>query len=190
MEDDFQPTKEQLDALAMEKDTPKNQKETESPKPPKGENPEEKSKELQSALAQKEHFRQKFEEAQKKLEQLEKKSPQETPKETDFQDPLKTVRLAKALQDFSEEEAEFVLRHAKSSDPEDIIKATQDEWVRDAIQARREKVKKQQAVPEPSSPLAHKETSENIEKEFEKGSFEWIKKKEAELEAKERGSGI
>ena len=110
---------------------------------------EEKSKELQSALAQKEHFRTKAEklEAEKKtLEEKLKGTGQVMPT-----DPLEIVKLGKALAEYSEEEVDFIIRNASEKSPEGIIKASKDEWVMTAIQARRDKVEKEKQTLEPST---------------------------------------
>jgi hypothetical protein len=136
----------------QENETPKNEEEEESSETPE-EKTEEKSdsKELQSALAQKEHFRKKYEKAQ---EELSKHNvPQETKdasKEPE-QNPMEIVKLAKALEKFNEEEIEFVTRNATDKSVDGILKAAKDEWVNDAITARREKVAKENSIPEPST---------------------------------------
>ena len=110
---------------------------------------EEKSKELQSALAQKQHFRSKAEklEAEKKaLEEKLKGTGQVMPT-----DPLEIVKLGKALAEYSEEEVDFIIRNATEKSPEGIIKASKDEWVATAVQARRDKVEKEKQTLEPST---------------------------------------
>ena len=93
----------------LENETPKNESEKETPEIPpekteekseKVEKPEQ-SKELQSALAQKEHFRTKYEEAQKSLDELNKEPSIKLPPS---QNPMEVVKLAKALEGYNEEE--------------------------------------------------------------------------------------
>jgi hypothetical protein len=69
-------------------------------------------------------------------------------------DPLEAVKLGKALKDFDEDETSFIIKNAKSKKPEDIISASKDSWVSDAIQARRTKVAKEKQILGPSSPGA------------------------------------
>ena len=73
-------------------------------------------------------------------------------------DPMEAVRLGKALAEHSEEEADIIITYAKGKfnnlkpTPEQIIQASKDPWVKDAIDAKREKVKGENKTPEPSSP--------------------------------------
>lgn len=131
--------------VEQENETPKNELETETPQTPAAEKPEDKSKDLQSALAQKEHWREKAEKLEKRLESSN------IPTGTN---PMEVVRLAKALEKYNEDEVEFITRNASEKSIDGIINASQDEWVRTAIDARREKVKNENAVPEPSSPFS------------------------------------
>jgi len=128
-----------------EEENPEEQKveEPEEPKTSKVEKPEQ-SKELQSALAQKEHFRKKYEEAQDELKK---------PRNSTFtgQNPMEVVKLTKALEGYSEEEVEFITRNASDKSIEGIVGASKDDWVKTAIQARREKVAKESKTLEPST---------------------------------------
>jgi hypothetical protein len=147
----------------LENETPKNEEEMPTPQSGEPEKAEPESKDLQSALAQKEHFREKVEKLQKELEEVkskvpEKKNPEKTPEENVeiwemSNDPLEVVELGKVLSDYSKEETEFVLRNAPTRNLEGIKKAVEDPMVQTAIQGMREKVKKEQQVPEPSSSL-------------------------------------
>ncbi|MHA1482586.1 MAG: hypothetical protein ACTSQA_04010 [Candidatus Heimdallarchaeaceae archaeon] len=137
----------------------------ETPKTPEGENPEEtkveeteepekskvekpeQSKELQSALAQKEHQREKREQAEKELAKL-KETKSNIPAS---QNPMEVVKLAKALEGYSEEEVEFITRNSTDKSIDGIINASKDDWVKTAIQAKREKVAKENKTPEPST---------------------------------------
>jgi len=135
----------------------------ENPKTPEEENPEEikepekepeepikstkpeQSKELQSALAQKEHFRKKYEESQKEL------AKPNTPVDTLDGNPMEVVHLAKALEAYTEDEVEFITRNASKKSIQGIIDASKDDWVKTAIQAKREKVVKENQKLEPST---------------------------------------
>lgn len=138
----------------IENDTLTNESEMETPQTPEAEKPET-SKELLSAIAQKDHFRKKFEESQKEIEEL-RRDPKFS-SQVSSMDTMQAVRLSKALQGFSEEETDFILRNTPGKTPDEIIKASQDEWVKDAIQARRAKAAAQNKVPSPgsSSPFAN-----------------------------------
>ena len=127
-------------------DTSKNL-EPETPETPKGDNPTE-TKELQSALAQKEHYRTKLEKAETELNKL-KESPEV--KLPGSQNPMEVVKLAKALEGFNEDEVEFITRNASDTSIGGIIGATKDEWVKTAIDAKREKVEIENQIPEPTT---------------------------------------
>jgi len=66
--------------------------------------------------------------------------------------PMEVVKLAKALEGYSKEEVDFITRNSKSGKIDDIISITEDEWVKDAIDARRKKVGESNKVPGSSSP--------------------------------------
>jgi hypothetical protein len=65
--------------------------------------------------------------------------------------PMEVVKLAKALEGYSEDEVDFITRNSKSAKIDDIIAVTKDEWVQDAIAARRKKVADSKKVPGSSS---------------------------------------
>jgi len=143
--------------MSEEKDT-----EQETPETPP-ENTEDKSKDLQSALAQKEHFREKFDTSQEELKELKEKlqsltkekegSKEETPKSeiSATTNPMELVRLNKALEGYSEDEVEFIIKNAPTKDIDGIVGATKNEWVKTAINAMRDKVEKEKKVPSPTS---------------------------------------
>lgn len=136
----------------VENDTPQNEQVTENtliPTPKEGET----DNSLKAALAQKEHFREKSQKYEAELKELREKLPQGEIKQVNSQDPREIVRLAKALEGFSEEETEFIYRNAKGNDINNIIEASKDDWVKIAIEARREKINKENKVPSPSNPL-------------------------------------
>ena len=177
----------------IENETLKNEEEKETPETPEAEKPD-KSKELQSALAQKDHFREKAEKAEKRVAEMEERLKSSVPaqkQETAPRDPVELVRLTKALSGFDEDETSFILNYAKEKTPEAIIKAANDDWVKTAIQAKREKVAKEKSVPTPSSP-ATKVSTEDLKKVISEGRVESdVARKVAELEAKKgRGGGI
>ena len=66
--------------------------------------------------------------------------------------PMEVVKLAKALEGFSEDEVDFITRNAGSAKIDDIIKSSKDEWVKDAIDARRKRASDSKKVPGSSSP--------------------------------------
>lgn len=109
-------------------------------------------KENQTLLAQKDYFRKKVEKLETELKKYKPKAEPAQKQEGSTYDPLEIVKLAQAVKDFSADELEFVTKVAKSSNPKDIIAAVNDEWVKEAISARREKAKQDNKVPDPSSP--------------------------------------
>ncbi len=113
----------------------------------------EKSTDLQSALAQKEHFRTKAETAEAKLKELGDKNTNPDDKTEIWEastDPLEIVKLGKTLKDYNEEETEFIIQNAPTKDINGIIEATKKPFVQIAIQAMREKVATERATPSPS----------------------------------------
>lgn len=138
---------------------------------PEAEKPEQKSpdeqpadKEFQAMHKAKAHF-----EAENKRLKEELKARTSQPSTGD---PMEAVRLGKALADHSEEEADIIITYAKGKfdnlkpTPEQIIQASKDPWVMDAIIAKREKAKSENKTPEPSSPssLIGNKTSDDIVK--------------------------
>lgn len=136
-----------LDNLDL--DNPDGGGKPDNPKPTDNLDPE-----IQKRDAQIAHWRDKATKFEQEIKTL--KPEPETPKPNDNVpkgiNPMEAVKLGKALQDFNEEETEFILRNAKSEKPEDIIKAATDPWVQEAITSRRAKVAKEKQIPNPSAP--------------------------------------
>ncbi|HDY66392.1 MAG TPA: hypothetical protein ENH85_01225 [Candidatus Scalindua sp.] len=170
------------------------------------ENPEQ-STELQSALAQKEHFRTKHGKAQKEFEDYKKVNPPKSPpkppksktKEEEGEeepedaevweaskDPLEIIKFNKTLQKYSEEETEFIMRNAPTKNLEGIIKATEDPMVQAAIQGMRDKVAKENKVPPPSPPGSPPKPAD-VEKTVKEGKE--AEEVEKEIERTEQGKG-
>ena len=138
------------DTLTNEQDIYGSDAIEETTAPKSVEKPPEVDKEVLTLKAQKEHFREKSEKLEAKLKELESKIPTTSPK--DNYDPIKVVKLAQAVKDLSAEELEFVTKFAKTSSPEDLLEAANNEWVKTAISAQREKAEKTKQIPSPSSP--------------------------------------
>jgi hypothetical protein len=130
------------DASNEETETPETKEETVEPQTSTQEEKPEKDKEFQSIEAQKRHWREKAEKLEKQLSQ----------KGVGGTNPMEVVKLAKALEGFDEAEVDFITRNSGSGKIDDIIKATKDEWVKDAIEARRQKSANLKKVPGSSSP--------------------------------------
>ena len=144
----------------------------------------EKSKELQSAIAQKEHWREKAEEFEAKVSELEEKTK---PKKEISQDEWKSkVDFLMEHKDYSEEEFNHISTVAKEFD---ISLDEAAELEGDYIQYRREKVAKEKKIPEPSSPSF--ETKGLTPEEIGKMSDEEHRKLwEEDLKKQEESEGI
>ena len=94
--------------------------------------------------------------------------------------PMEVVKLAKALEGFSEEEVDFITRNSGGAKIDDIIKATKDEWVKDAIAARRKKEADSKKVPGSTSPdfSAPSKNYRDIAKMSKEDFREYAQKKE------------
>jgi len=137
-----------------ETETPTNQGETETPETPMAEKPENQEerqptlKEFKAMDGAKKHF----EEENKKLKkQLKETKEISTPKIPTSDNPMDVVKLSKALEGYSEEEVSFITRNAENNTIDGVIEASKDEWVKGAIEAKREKLKQQESIPEPTS---------------------------------------
>lgn len=142
---------------------------------------EDKSKDLQSALAQKEHFRKKAEEN----EQLLKKLQSEKPNPSENQDEWKSkVEFLLQNQDkkYSEDEFEHIANIAtrKGVDLKEAARL-EDEY----IQFKREKVQKANQTPGPSS--GSSKAQKDIEKMSKDEFYEYAKQEE---EKNRGGSGV
>jgi hypothetical protein len=141
----------------------------------------EESKELKSALAQKKHFKDKYEEAKKKLEGLKKSDEISDMPSTN--DPIAMVKLAKALEGFSEEEVDFMVRNAKDKSINALVDASKDDWVQTAIKAKREKVADENKTPEPSQSFvgSSEKTTEDIEKMSPKEFKQFVREQSTKI---------
>lgn len=136
-----------------ENETLKNEEELETPETPQEEKPEgekpEKSKELQSALAQKDHWRKKAEDAEKQLQLKKEKPPESASKETKDEWRSKVDFLLKnSEKKYSEEEFDHIANIASHADVSlDEAAKREDEY----IQFKREKVEADKKTPSPST---------------------------------------
>jgi hypothetical protein len=65
-------------------------------------------------------------------------------------DSVDLIKLGKKLQDYSDEELDFVTEFAKSKKPNDILKALENPFVKQGITAAREKSEKEKLSVKPS----------------------------------------
>jgi len=162
----------------MEKKTPSEEEASKTPteKTDKSDKPDkaEESKDLQSALAQKKHWRDKAEKAEAQLKQFQEEKPKKSaPKEGNDEWKEKVDFLLQSQgKKYSEDEFEHVANVAsrKKISLSDAAKS-EDEY----IQFQREKVGKDKQIPAPSSPSSVRtkgKTYEDIkdmpEKDFKK----------------------
>ena len=106
-------------------------------------------KENQTLKVQKGLYKTKYEELKSKLPtNPEPKKIEAIP----AYDPIELVKLANTIKDYSSDEIELITRFAKSSSPKDLIEATNNEWVKTAISAKREKLEKDNKIPTSTSP--------------------------------------
>ena len=145
-------------------------------------------------LELKEKNKQLFERAKKAEEKLKeikplKEEPKVEPKISN-NDPKVMVRLSKALGDFNEEEIDFIYRNSKDQTPEAIIEASKDEWVKTAITARREKVAKENKIPEPSNLRGERPNSGLSVEDISKDPSSHVKAWEKMMKESGQGTGI
>ena len=144
-------TEKETQQTETENETPKNEEETETPKTPQEETPEvekpKQSKELQSALAQKDHWREKAEKAEK---QLQSKPPESAP-QGDKDEWRSKVNFLLQNQDkkYSEEEFDHI---AIISTQRKISLEEAAKKENEYIQFKREKVVDKKKVPGSTSP--------------------------------------
>lgn len=85
------------------------------------------------------------------------------------------IKLGKKLVDYSDEELDFVVEHAKSKKPEDVLKALENPFIQAGIQAQREKSEKEKLTLKPNGtqpdferPMSLEERLENARTDKEK----------------------
>ncbi len=139
-----------------------------------------KSKELQSALAQKDHYREKFEKAESDRKALEARLNNKPDAETKVE-ALDLIKLGKKLQDYSDLEIDFATAHAKSKNPEEILRVLDDPMVKLAIQAHREKEAKDRQALKPSGTQADGQAPRSMDDLLDSLSMEEKEKKLIEL---------
>ena len=102
--------------------------------------------ERKTLLAQKDHFRTKHEELEKKYKEIEAKLPKDSqPVATD---PLTLMKTVSILKDFNQDELDIVSTFAKGKGCS-LEEAAKDQTVQLAVGALREKAKKEAAIPTP-----------------------------------------
>lgn len=124
-------------ASQEEMETPTNQGETETPET-KQEKPE---VDVNTVLAQKDHFRTKAEKLEKEIAELRgKTSP-------DSNLTLQAIMIGKKLDKYSDDEIFSVAKVIKSDKPEDILNALENSFVKRGIEAERQEKNNLKKIP-------------------------------------------
>lgn len=142
-------------------------------------------KENQTLKVQKGLYKTKYEELKSKL------PTNPAPKKIEAipaYDPIELVKLTNAIKDYNAEELEFITKFAKSSSPKDIIDATTNEWVKTAISAKREKLEKDNKIPNSTSP--NMSTDPVITKGMTDEEIDKLTKEKFEKAKRQKGGSI
>lgn len=176
-EDENQPDASQVEDNTSEDDDSTSQ----------NKNPSEREKELTKALEEEKEKRQKAEDTIVASKKRAKETSDDEPKEkeeTPATDPFDLARTVSALKDYSTEEIDYIQKYAKMNDlsPQEAAKADD---VKDYIGFKREKVAKENNIPDSSSPSA-KVYGKDL-KDIQKMSKEDHQQLEAEARLKREG---
>ena len=96
-----------------------------------------------------------------------KKAPQEK-----SADSIDLIKLGKKLQDYSDDELDFVTDYAKSKKPEDILKALDNPYIQQGIKAQREVLEKEKLALAPSSTQAETDRPKSLGERLAGASLE------------------
>lgn len=95
-----------------------------------------------------------------------------SPIKTSNPDSIDLIKLGKKLQDYSDEELDFVTEFAKSKKPEDILKALDNQFVKQGIISFREKVEKEKLTLKPSSTQSESDRPKTLHERLTNASIE------------------
>jgi len=98
-------------------------------------------------------------------------------------DSIDLIKLGKKLQDYSDEELDFVTEFAKSKKLEDILKALDNQFVQQGIISLREKVEKEKIALKPSSTQSESDSPKTLHERLTNASLEEKEKILAEIGA-------
>ena len=90
-------------------------------------------------------------------------------------DSVDLIKLGKKLQDYSDDELDFVVDYAKSKKPEAVLKALENPYVQAGIEAQRKKVEKEKSL-KPSGTQAISDKPKSLAEEM--NSADMAKKEE------------
>lgn len=102
----------------------------------------------------------------------EKKNPKQITNTDNPIDSVDLIKLGKKLQDYSDDELDFVTEYAKSKKPEDILKALENQFIQQGIKAQREKVEKEKIALKPNSNQPDSERPKTLHERLASASLE------------------
>lgn len=102
-------------------------------------------------------------EAQKIRAEKAEAKLKEKPKPDNGTDSIDQIKLGKKLVDYSDDELDFVVGFAGSKKPEEVLKALENPYVQQGIQAQRAKVEKERLSLKPSSKQSDSDAPVSLE---------------------------
>lgn len=114
-------------------------------------------------------------EAQKiRAEKAEKslKKYMQAPEKESSVDSVDLIKLGKKLQDYSDDELDFVVGYAKSKKPEDILKALENPYIQAGVKSQREKVEKEKLSLKPTGTQEEKDKPKSLAQQINTASME------------------
>lgn len=87
-------------------------------------------------------------------------------------DAIDLIKLGKKLQDYTDDELDFVTEHAKSKKPEDILKALENPFIQAGIEANRQKVAKERQALTPSDTQSEANAPKSLAEKLAGASLE------------------
>lgn len=109
---------------------------------------------LEALEREKEEALKKFEDQRIRAEKAEKAKklldPLKVEKTESSFEPIELVKVGKKLQDYSDDELDFVVEHSKSKNPDDILKTLENPFIQAGIKARREQLERERQTLNPA----------------------------------------
>ena len=100
-----------------------------------------------------------------------KKQPKTPAKESAGVDALDFIKLGKKLQNYSDAEIDFATEVAKSKNPDEIIKALENEYVQLAFEAKRQKDEKDKLTLAPSGKQSESDKPRSLQDKLKGASL-------------------
>jgi hypothetical protein len=131
---------------------------------------------------------QRFKEVNDKYQELRKTNPGESTPKSGQSLTLEAIKVGKKLEKYSEEEIDSVAKMVKSSDPNAILEALDNPFIKQGIELERKKVQDKNKVlaPGSNSPFG---TAVKSTDELRKMSAQELQDYETKLNQEERGTG-